>query len=547
VTDITYENGVVTENAYNDARSWIMGIETGKLGTILQSFVYSRDNAGRIGTVVVGPSTAESWTYGYDGIDRLLSAANSVDSSTSRSFTYDDAGNMATNSGLGAYSYPTQGPTAVRPHAVTAAGANSYSYDNNGNMISGAGRTLAYDGRNRLIEVTTATAVTTYAYGPDSDRVKTTVTPASGPVETSYILGPTEIDKAGTYTKVPHPDVRIVGSSTCFVHRDHLATVRLETDGSGAAALRQRFQPYGEKVPVSSGACAEESRGFIGERHDDGTGLIDLNARWYDPVLARFATPDDWDPIDTKAATKGEAAGVLASAVGTNRYAYATNDPINKSDPNGHATFDPESGGYISDNKAANLKSGGIPGSGGGGTTSISIGISTAQLTGNDPKGISTRRDEDDIQQNPFSHLAGLMLAANADEPKVQQGQGGGINGFNKWLENVAGPRPGPGLPIRNVHLAGKTHPVTKIPFDRYGFPDFSKVAIKTVQINQTGNNQKDFPAANRVAGLPGTPRGYSWHHHQDGRTMQLVPTGIHRATGHTGGAAFSRMLNGGN
>jgi hypothetical protein len=40
-------------------------------------------------------------------------------------------------------------------------------------------------------------------------------------------------------------------------------------------------------------------------------------------VLARFITPDDWDP--------------LLVGVGTNRYAYAENDPVNKSDPNGHA------------------------------------------------------------------------------------------------------------------------------------------------------------------------------------------------------------------
>ena len=38
---------------------------------------------------------------------------------------------------------------------------------------------------------------------------------------------------------------------------------------------------------------------------------------------ARFISPDDWDP------TK--------QGVGTNRYAYSENDPINKSDPNGHA------------------------------------------------------------------------------------------------------------------------------------------------------------------------------------------------------------------
>ncbi|QZO05207.1 hypothetical protein K4831_06725 [Agrobacterium vitis] len=37
---------------------------------------------------------------------------------------------------------------------------------------------------------------------------------------------------------------------------------------------------------------------------------------------ARYISPDNWDP------TK--------EGVGTNRYAYAGNDPVNKSDPNGH-------------------------------------------------------------------------------------------------------------------------------------------------------------------------------------------------------------------
>ena len=38
----------------------------------------------------------------------------------------------------------------------------------------------------------------------------------------------------------------------------------------------------------------------------------------------RFLSPDTWDPT--------------LPGVGTNRYAYAQNDPINKSDPNGHAS-----------------------------------------------------------------------------------------------------------------------------------------------------------------------------------------------------------------
>jgi hypothetical protein len=42
---------------------------------------------------------------------------------------------------------------------------------------------------------------------------------------------------------------------------------------------------------------------------------------------ARFISPDDWDPTQ--------------EGVGTNRYAYSANDPVNKSDPNGHFWFVP--------------------------------------------------------------------------------------------------------------------------------------------------------------------------------------------------------------
>jgi hypothetical protein len=48
-----------------------------------------------------------------------------------------------------------------------------------------------------------------------------------------------------------------------------------------------------------------------------------LAAPFASTAHARFISPDDWDP------TK--------EGVGTNRYAYAQNDPVNKSDPNGHS------------------------------------------------------------------------------------------------------------------------------------------------------------------------------------------------------------------
>jgi len=41
----------------------------------------------------------------------------------------------------------------------------------------------------------------------------------------------------------------------------------------------------------------------------------------------------------------------------------------------------------------------------------------------------------------------------------------------------------------------------------------------------------------NKLVGYPRTPRGYTWHHHQDGVTKQLVPKDVHRDTAHTGGS----------
>ena len=94
--------------------------------------------------------------------------------------------------------------------------------------------------------------------------------------------------------------------------------MRLVTDASGNLVEATNYAAYGERT--NTGFQTQKS--YIGERFDAETGLLYLNARYMDPSLGRFISPDDWDP------TK--------QGVGTNRYAYAANDPVNKSDPNGH-------------------------------------------------------------------------------------------------------------------------------------------------------------------------------------------------------------------
>jgi RHS repeat-associated protein len=75
---------------------------------------------------------------------------------------------------------------------------------------------------------------------------------------------------------------------------------------------------------LSASQPAPESKGRTRERFDADAGLQYLNARYYDPVLGMFIQPDWFD--------------VMKPGVGTNRFSYSFNDPINKADANGNQT-----------------------------------------------------------------------------------------------------------------------------------------------------------------------------------------------------------------
>jgi YD repeat-containing protein len=187
--------------------------------------------------VASGAGAADGWSYGYTDLDFLTQATNAGDASLSQSFTYDTAGNLLSNSQVGAYTYPAVGQP--QPHTPLTVAGQSYTYDANGNLLTGGGRSYAWDGENRPVTITTAGALTAYTYGPDGARLKKSAkTSPNGVVETTLYLGPDlELASDGTWQKYPHPEVRLTGSGsavqTAFLHRDHLASVRAVTNASG--------------------------------------------------------------------------------------------------------------------------------------------------------------------------------------------------------------------------------------------------------------------------------------------------------------------------
>ncbi|WP_331462014.1 HNH endonuclease [Streptomyces sp. KMM 9044] len=125
------------------------------------------------------------------------------------------------------------------------------------------------------------------------------------------------------------------------------------------------------------------------------------------------------------------------------------------------------------------------------------------------------------------------MLAGKT--PVLVHNCGGAVQGHPTTCDCANGATP----KVRNGKLAGGIHPNTGVPFDANGFPDFSAwrhPQVPDVRIQLTGSRSKDFRLANEAAGLPSTPAGYTWHHHQDRGLMQLIDRRIHADTGHTGG-----------
>jgi RHS repeat-associated protein len=104
-----------------------------------------------------------------------------------------------------------------------------------------------------------------------------------------------------------------------YILGNQLGSTSVVIDASGVKKGEQRYYPFG-KTRSTTGTLYTD-RLFTGQQEISGLGLYNYKARFYDPALGRFITPDTVTP--------GEPQGL-------NRYSYVGNNPINYADPSGH-------------------------------------------------------------------------------------------------------------------------------------------------------------------------------------------------------------------
>ncbi len=100
------------------------------------------------------------------------------------------------------------------------------------------------------------------------------------------------------------------------------------TDQHGAIIWQsQQYKPYGERIKDSNND-QQNDVWFTGKEEVRDTGLIYMNARYYDTISGRFLSPDPISPLEYMS-------GDNKNIYGFNLYQYANNNPYKYTDPNG--------------------------------------------------------------------------------------------------------------------------------------------------------------------------------------------------------------------
>lgn len=122
-------------------------------------------------------------------------------------------------------------------------------------------------------------------------------------------------------------------SQTEYYHKDRLGSIIAISTDNGSLVERRSFDAWGKRRNFNGTEKAPSFRtgsvrhGFTGHEDLGEVGLIHMNGRVYDPMMARFLSPDP----------QVQYPELMQNY---NRYSYINNSPLRTSDPSGYGFFD---------------------------------------------------------------------------------------------------------------------------------------------------------------------------------------------------------------
>jgi len=274
--------------------------------------------------------------FEYDNLNRLTSAGNLT-------MQYNKLGNITAKSDVGSFEYDNNKPYAIVGATLAVAQNAQFTEPQN----------VTYNALQLPVSITQGQDSVRFKYNSNGQR--TTMQTDGG--ENFYFSNKYEIINSkeilylcGDAYSAPAAMVKQNDTwQTYYIGRDYLGSITHIIDEDGTLQYEYSYDAWGNlrNPETQTNYTVPElflGRGYTGHEHLQGFGLINMNARLYDPALGRFLNPD---PIIQDATNKQN----------FNLYSYVLNNPLKYTDPSGmkkkkqssYYEFDPDTQQWYDD------------------------------------------------------------------------------------------------------------------------------------------------------------------------------------------------------
>lgn len=324
-----FETGDITHEYYYDNNC-----------NIWQRFVYSSGNDIQLLSYDYSPADGNmNWredrmhygtkeNFGYDILNRLVSYNNTT-------VQYSPLGNIMQISNVGSFTYNTLKPYAIEtatPFGSQIPVRSQYvkynSFSRPDSIIEGAYNAhMKYYGDKRKAEMNVRATGYLLQRMYFDDRYEYEVVTKNRKITKTrrLYIGGDYYNAHAVYIQIEGKDWELF-----YIIRDNLKSITHLVDRKGNTVQELSYDPWGnirnpvtlEVYPPDEVPELKTGRGFSGHEHLPWFGLINMNARLYDPALGRFLSPDPL--VQMPDFTQN-----------FNRYSYCMNNPLIYRDENG--------------------------------------------------------------------------------------------------------------------------------------------------------------------------------------------------------------------